>query len=82
MEKTEVVELDVLGQICPACLLVVLKEINQRQRELGKGLTRLVIKTDHRDATITVPESVRKMGYCAEVEKVGSYYQISVDRRK
>lgn len=77
----ETVELDILGQVCPACLLVVLQEVNQRRREIGSGQTRLLIRTDHRNATVTVPESIRKMGYRVEVEKVDNYYQIIVTQR-
>ncbi|ADH87110.1 sulfurtransferase TusA family protein [Desulfurivibrio alkaliphilus] len=76
----ETIELDILGQVCPACLLVVLKEINQRRQEISDGQTRLLIRTDHRNATVTVTESARKMGYRVEVEKVDTYYQIVVDR--
>lgn len=77
----ETIELDILGQVCPACLLVVLKEVNQRRREINNGQARLLIRTDHRNATVTVPESIRKMGYQVEVEKVDNYYQIIVTRR-
>lgn len=77
----QTIELDILGQVCPACLLVVLKEINQRRREINSGQTRLLIRTDHRNATVTVPESVRKMGYRVDVSKLKTYYQIVVDRQ-
>jgi TusA-related sulfurtransferase len=80
-KKEEVVELDIQGQVCPACLLVVLKEINNRRDDLRSGRTRLVVRTDHRNATRTVPDSARKMGYAVEVEKMDSYYQITVGRK-
>jgi TusA-related sulfurtransferase len=80
-EKEEVIELNILGQVCPACLLVVLKEINDRREDLRSGRARLVVRTDHRNATRTVPESARKMGYEVNVQKEGSYYQITVGRK-
>lgn len=74
----EAIQLNILGQVCPACLLVVLKEINTHQENLRNGKARLVVKTDHRDTTRTVPESARKMGYAVEVNKVKTYYEISI----
>jgi len=62
-------------------MLVVLKEVNQRRQEITSGQTRLLIRTDHRNATVTVPESIRKMGYRVDVAKVNNYYEITVDRR-
>lgn len=79
MEKEgKIIDLNILGQMCPACLLVVLKEINAHKEELRSGRARLVIRTDHRDTTRTVPESARKMGYAVEVRKVETYYEIIV----
>ncbi len=78
----EILEINVIGQVCPACLLVVLKELNQRRPEINSGRLRLVISTDHRNATITVPESARKMGYQVDVIKVNKYYQIVVGQPK
>jgi TusA-related sulfurtransferase len=74
----EVIHLNILGQVCPACLLVVLKEINTHRENLRNGKARLVIRTDHRDTTRTVPESARKMGYAVEVNKVETFYEISI----
>lgn len=81
-EPEEIVELDIRGQVCPACLLVVLKEINHHRQDLRSGRVRLVIKTEHRNATRTVPESASKMGYDVEVEKENSYYRITVGQKK
>jgi len=80
-EEAKIIELNILGQMCPACLLVVLKEINVRKDELRSGRACLVIRTDHRDTTRTVPESARKMGYEVEVRKVKTYYEIVVGRK-
>lgn len=74
----EVIQLNILGQVCPACLLVVLKEINTHRENLRNGKARLVIRTDHRDTTRTVPESARKMGCAVEVNKVETFYEISI----
>jgi TusA-related sulfurtransferase len=76
-----VVELNILGQVCPACLLVVLKEINSCQDKLRSGQARLVVRTDHRNATRTVPDFARKMGYDVDIEKLDTYYVITVGRK-
>jgi uncharacterized membrane protein YedE/YeeE/TusA-related sulfurtransferase len=77
-EIVEVVDLNILGQVCPACLLVVLKAINDHRESLRSGKSRLVVRTDHRDSTRTVPESARKMGYDVEIKKVETFYEISI----
>ncbi|MDZ7640517.1 MAG: sulfurtransferase TusA family protein [Desulfurivibrio sp.] len=78
MADNEQIELDILGQVCPACLLVVLRTINEHRDLLKDGAASLVVKTDHRDTTRTVPESAAKMGYQTMVRKKGSYYEIII----
>ncbi len=74
-------EIDIRGQICPSCLLLVLREVNQRHRELLAGDLCLVILTDNRDATGTIPEAVNNMGIAAAVEKRAGYYRITIQRQ-
>lgn len=81
LAKEEMIDLNILGQVCPACLLVVLREINSNKEALSSGKARLVVRTDHRDTTRTVPESARKMGYDVEVNKVGTWYEITIGRK-
>ncbi|BCO08295.1 hypothetical protein GF1_06710 [Desulfolithobacter dissulfuricans] len=78
--KHRVIELDILGQVCPACLLVVLRTINENRVQLRRGELRINIKTDHRDTTRTIPESARKMGYDVAVRKMETYYEISIGK--
>ncbi|HHO48380.1 MAG TPA: sulfurtransferase TusA family protein [Desulfobacteraceae bacterium] len=81
MTDSKKIELDILGQVCPACLLVVLREMNTHQRELKNGEARLVIRTDHRDTTRTIPESARKMGYDVEVRNLETCYEITIGKK-
>ncbi|MHB8788250.1 MAG: sulfurtransferase TusA family protein [Desulfobulbaceae bacterium] len=81
MADTERIELDILGQVCPACLLVVLREMNTHRQRLKSGEVQLVIKTDHRDTTRTIPESARKMGYDVEVKNLEGFYEITIGKR-
>ena len=75
-------EMDIRGQVCPSSLLLVLREINRQLRDLRAGHLRMVILTDNRDATGTVPEAVRNMGVDAVVEKVDGYYRITTQQMK
>jgi TusA-related sulfurtransferase len=74
-------EIDIRGQICPSCLLLVLREVNLRHRELLAGDFSLMILTDNRDATGTIPEAVNNMGIAAAVEKRAGYYRITIQRQ-
>ena len=77
----EVVDLNILGQVCPACLLVVLKALNDHEESLRSGDTRLVVRTDHRDSTRTIPDAAQRMGYAVEINKVETFYEISIGRK-
>lgn len=73
------VNLDLRGQICPATLLRSLKQINAMKEDLTSGTSRLTILTDHRDATVTVPEAAGNMGYAVSVMKEDRHYVITVE---
>ena len=77
-EPADVVEFDIRGQICPSSLLITLREINTRQKLIKSGAQQIVILTDNRDATTTVPEALDNMGYVVSVEKKHNYYVIEV----
>ncbi len=77
----DVINLDIRGQICPACLLISLKEINKHKGLLRDGEANLIVKTDHRDATRTIPDAAIAMGYAVFVEKKKGYYEITVGRK-
>ncbi len=76
------VNLDLRGQVCPATLLLSLREINNRRDDLQRGTARLVILTDHRDATVTVPDTASSMGYEVSVAKVEGHYVITIEGAK
>lgn len=82
METTtpEILEFDICGQICPACLLVALREINRNISGLKEGTVQLLIKTDNRYGTQTIPEAAQNMGLKVEVHKEGALYHILVAR--
>ncbi len=73
------VNLDLRGQVCPATLLKSLKQLNEMKGELNAGVSRLTILTDHRDATVTVPEAAGNMGYSVTVRKEDRHYVITVE---
>ncbi len=76
---TKSVTLDLRGQICPATLLKSLKQLNEMRAEIGSGASRLTILTDHRDATVTVPEAAGNMGYAVSVRREDRHYVITVE---
>lgn len=82
MPEKKLIELNMFGQVCPACLIVALNEMNVHGKRLKKGAAELVIRTDHRDATRTIPESAKAMGYEVDVKKVDTYYEIRVNGGK
>ena len=69
---------DIRGQICPSSLLFALKEVNEQQSLLREGQIKIVIKTDNRNATSTIPDAVKSMGYDSIVEKKKDYYVIQI----
>lgn len=76
----QTVEFDIRGQICPSSLLTVLREVNSRRVELRSGWLRLSFRTNNRDATNTVPTTVRNMGYAVSVIKEQGHYLIVIGR--
>jgi len=70
------VTIDIRGQICPSTLLTALRVLNANRGELRTGSLELILLTDARDATHTIPEAASNMGYRAEVEAVDGYYEI------
>jgi TusA-related sulfurtransferase len=73
-----IIEFDILGQICPSTLLTALQVINEYSRELSEGRVKLAFKTDNRDAIGTIPESAQNMGYSATVTKGDGCYLIEI----
>lgn len=74
---------DIRGQICPSCLLFTLREVNEQRDALKNSRLKIVIKTDNRNATSTIPDAVASMGYASTVEKTSEgYYRIVIMSRK
>ncbi|GAB4559030.1 MAG: sulfurtransferase TusA family protein [Geothermobacteraceae bacterium] len=74
----ETICIDIRGQICPAALLMALKATNEHKISLEQGRLCLEILTDNRDATVTIPEAVRNMGYNVDVQKAARHYRIVI----
>lgn len=73
---------DIRGQICPSCLLFTLREINEHREILKNDNGKIIIKTDNRDATATIPKAITNMGYDFAVEKKDGYYTIEITAAK
>ena len=74
----EIVELDMRGQICPSCMLLALKQVNEVAGELKQATKELHILTDSRQATSTIPEAVGKMGYQVDITCQDDAYHIRI----
>lgn len=74
----EVIEIDIRGQICPSCLLMTLKEVNERGRALRAGEVELHVLTSDRQSTGTIPQAVANMGYGVRVRKQRGHYQVII----
>lgn len=81
-DAAEDIVLDIRGQICPACLLITLSELNTNREKLLEANARLIIKTDHRDATRTIPDAALAMGYGVAVIQKERYYEITLEHEK
>ncbi len=77
----ESVRCDLRGQVCPATLIKSLQMLNAMKDGLRSSEKVLVILTDHRDATVTIPDAAASMGYDVDVAKEGSHYRITVSGR-
>lgn len=73
--------MDVRGQVCPATLLVAMAKMNEHRDELLTGQAWLLVISDNRHATATIPETARNMGYEAKVQQEIGYYTIRIGIR-
>jgi len=81
MQQPTRIDLDIKGQICPSCLLLTLRELNLHAEEVRSGKAEIVVSTDDRQATATIPDAAGNMGYATEVTRLGSGYRIRVFAR-
>jgi hypothetical protein len=75
---TQTIDIDIRGQICPSCLLLTLKELNHHGAAVRAGSTEIVVTTDDRQATATIPATASRMGFCTEVARLDGGYRIRV----
>jgi TusA-related sulfurtransferase len=75
---TQTIDIDIRGQICPSCLLLTLKELNQNGPAIRAGSTEVVVVTDDRQATATIPATADRMGFQTEVTRVNEVYRIRI----
>lgn len=67
---TKTIDLDIRGQICPSCLLLTLKELNENSSAIRAGETEVVVVTNDRQATSTIPTTANRMGFHCEVTRL------------
>jgi TusA-related sulfurtransferase len=75
---TQTIDLDIRGKLCPSCLLLTLKKLNQNGAAIRAGKTEVVVVTDDRQATATVPAAAHNMGFCTQVDRIDESYRIRI----
>lgn len=79
MSPGRTVELDLRGQVCPASLLISLKNMNAMQGELSSGAVALRILTANRESVPTISDAARTMGYSVTVEQTEAHFILLVE---
>ena len=77
---TQIIDIDIRGQICPSCLLLTLKELNRSSAAIRAGSAEIVVTTDDRQATTTIPAAADRMGFRTDVVRLDDVYRIRVFR--
>jgi hypothetical protein len=75
---TQIIDIDIRGQICPSCLLLTLKELNRNSVAVRAGSAEIVVTTDDRQATATIPATADRMGFRTEVDQADGIYRIRI----
>jgi TusA-related sulfurtransferase len=76
---TQIIDIDIRGQICPSCLLLTLKELNHHGAAVRAGSVEVVVMTDDRQATANIPATAERMGFRTEVVRLeGGNYRIRI----
>lgn len=76
----QTIDIDIRGQICPSCLLQTLKELNRCAAAVRAGSTEIVVTTDDRQATSTIPATVTRMGFQTAVSLQDENYRVRIFR--
>jgi TusA-related sulfurtransferase len=74
----QTVDIDIRGQLCPSCLLLTLKELNRLGAQVRIGSAEIVVITDDRQATATIPAAADRMGFATTVQPVEGGYRIRI----
>lgn len=74
----QTIDIDIRGQICPSCLLLTLKALNGHSAEVRAGKAEIVVTTDDRLATSTIPATVDRMGFGTDIARLDDAYRIRI----
>jgi len=74
----QTIDIDIRGQLCPSCLLLTLKELNNHGAAVRACHTEIVVMTDDRQATATIPATAERMGFRTEVDRLDDGYRIRI----
>ena len=74
----ETIAIDIRGQLCPSCLLLTLKALNRSGAAVRDGSAEIMVTTDDRQATATIPATVDRMGFQTDVSREDASYRIRI----
>lgn len=80
MNDNKQLVLDIRGQICPSCLLIALKEVTNNADKINSKEFSILILSDDRHATATIPDAVHAMGFSTAVNKKDAGYEILIHK--
>jgi len=72
--------LDIRGQICPSCLLIALKEVTKNADKINTKEFSVLVLSDDRHATATIPGAVHSMGFSTAINKTDAGYEILIHK--
>ena len=67
---TQTIDIDIRGQLCPSCLLLTLKALNENGAAIRAGSSEVIVVTDDRQATATIPATADRMGFRTEIVRL------------
>ncbi len=68
--NTEIVKLNLEGEICPYPLIRTIKKVEELKEDLELGKKILEVIIDHPPALETIPSELKKRGFQVEIKKI------------
>lgn len=70
MDTTEIIKLNLEGEICPYTLILTLKKVQEEERNLREGKKILEVYIDSPATIENIPFELKKRGFNVEIQKL------------